>query len=160
MDWLGVIAWGLLATLVMTAMMAAAPPLGLSRVSLPFILGTAFTPDRALAGIIGLGVHVINGWIAAFLYAFAFERFHEAHWWLGAILGALHGGLVLVVLLPLLPGMHPRMASEWRGPEPTRELEPPGFMGLHYGRWTPAIIIVAHIVYGTILGALYVPVTR
>jgi hypothetical protein len=47
------------------------------------------------------------------------------------------------------------MASEQRGPEPTRELEPPGFMALNYGRQTPLITILAHLVYGGILGAFY-----
>jgi hypothetical protein len=47
------------------------------------------------------------------------------------------------------------MASEQRGPEPTRQLEPPGFLALNYGRRTPLSVILAHLVYGTILGAFY-----
>ena len=39
--------------------------------------------------------------------------------------------------LPLIPGLHPRMASEYQGPTPTRQLEPPGFLALNYGRPTP-----------------------
>jgi len=34
----------------------------------------------------------------------------------------------------MLPGLHLRMASEQRGPEPTRQLEPPGFLALNYAR--------------------------
>jgi hypothetical protein len=49
------------------------------------------------------------------------------------------------------------MASEHRGPEPTRGLEPPGFMALNYGRQTPVISLVAHVLYGVILGAFYRP---
>jgi hypothetical protein len=65
---------------------------------------------------------------------------------------------VVVALLPLLPGLHPRMASEHRGPEPTRALEPPGFLGLNYGHRTPLIALLAHVMYGAILGAFYRPV--
>ena len=47
------------------------------------------------------------------------------------------------------------MASEQRGPTPTRLLEPPGFLALHYGRRTPVIVLAGHAVYGAILGGFY-----
>jgi hypothetical protein len=28
-------------------------------------------------------------------------------------------------------------------------------MGLHYGQWTPVVILFAHTVYGVIMGAFY-----
>jgi hypothetical protein len=58
------------------------------------------------------------------------------------------------VLLPLLPGVHPRMASHRAGPANTASLEPPGLLALNYGVQTPAVAIVAHLVYGTVLGLL------
>ena len=64
---------------------------------------------------------------------------------------------VVVVLLPILPGVHPRMVSDFRGPEPTRLLEPPGFLATNYGRLTPLLLIIAHAIYGAILGAFYMP---
>ena len=78
----------------------------------------------------------------------------------GDLVGGGSGGrgarlAVLVVFLPILPGLHPRMASEHHGPEPTRALEPPGFLGLHYGRMTPLVTIISHLVYGAILGSFY-----
>jgi hypothetical protein len=47
------------------------------------------------------------------------------------------------------------MASEEQGPTPTRQLEPPGFLALNYGYRTPLSVIIAHLVYGGILGAFY-----
>ena len=41
-----------------------------------------------------------------------FALLHRATWWLGALLGLLHVGVALTVLLPLLAGVHPRMASQ------------------------------------------------
>lgn len=155
MNLIGLSLWGFIATIVMATIMASGQPLGLSRASLPFILGTMFTADRGRAGVIGFAANIVMGWLFAVLYALAFERLHAAHWWIGAILGVFHALFVLVVLMPLLPGLHPRMASELRGPQPTRELEPPGFMALHYGRWTPILVLFAHIIYGIILGAFY-----
>jgi hypothetical protein len=64
---------------------------------------------------------------------------------------------VLVAGVPLLPGLHPRMASGEHGPTPTRQLEPPGFMALNYGARTPISVLLAHMVYGAVLGTFYRP---
>jgi hypothetical protein len=72
-------------------------------------------------------------------------------------MGLIQGIVVVVAVLPLLPGIHPRMVSDSRGPEPTRLLEPPGFLSMNYGRATPIITILAHAIYGAILGAFYLP---
>lgn len=149
--------WGFAATIVLTTLMSAGQALGLSRMSIPFMLGTMFTPDRDRAKILGFGVHLMNGWLFALLYALAFESWRRATWWVGAGIGLVHGVAVLVAVMPLLPGMHPRMASEHQGPEPTRALEPPGFLALNYGRQTPLISLLAHVVYGAILGGFYQP---
>ena len=60
----------------------------------------------------------------------------------------------MTVLLPLLPGLHPRMASHRAGPSSTAVLEPPGLLALNYGIQTPAVAVVAHVVYGIVLGLL------
>jgi hypothetical protein len=150
-----ILLWGFVATIVLTTIMQGGQGLGLSRMSLPFMLGTMVTANRDRAGMAGFLVHLLFGWLFAFVYALAFESWQRANWWLGAGIGAVHGLAVLVALMPLLPGFHPRMASEQRGPEPTRMLEPPGFLGLHYGRRTPLLALIAHLAYGAILGAFY-----
>ncbi|GAC1481140.1 MAG: hypothetical protein NVS1B4_26350 [Gemmatimonadaceae bacterium] len=147
--------WGFVATLVLATIESAAQGLGLSRMSTPFLLGTMVTGNRDRAGVIGYVMHFAIGWCVAVVYALIFQSWHRATWWLGAALGLGHGLAVLLVVMPLLPGVHPRMASEHRGPEPTRALEPPGFMALHYGRRTPQIALLAHVMYGGIIGAFY-----
>lgn len=146
---------GFLATLVFTTLTAAGRSLGLSRMGMPFMLGTMFTPDRKRAEILGFGVHFLNGWIFAFVYALIFERWGRSGVPLGSTLGLVHGVIVLVALLPLVPQVHPRMATEEHGPDPTRALEPPGFLALNYGRRTPVLTLVAHVIYGTVIGAFY-----
>ena len=59
------------------------------------------------------------------------------------------------LVLPSLPGVHPRMASDSTGPRPTRMLEPPGFLALNYGYRTPMAVLIAHIAYGMVLGTFY-----
>jgi uncharacterized membrane protein YagU involved in acid resistance len=113
------------------------------------------TAERDRAKVVGFGLHLLNGWLFALVYVAAFESWRRATWWLGAGIGLVHALFVLVAGLPLMPGIHPRMASIATGPTPTRDLEPPGFMALNYGTRTPLSVIVAHLAYGAILGAFY-----
>jgi uncharacterized membrane protein YagU involved in acid resistance len=151
----GTALWGFVGTVVLTGLMASSQALGLTRMNIPFMLGTMTTPDRDRAKLVGFGMHLVNGWLFAGLYAAAFQSWRRATWGLGVAIGLVHGLFVLVAAMPLLPGLHPRMASEQRGPTPTRQLEPPGFLALNYGKRTPISVILAHLVYGGILGAFY-----
>src|SRR5437764_117553 len=150
-----ILLWGFAATVVLTSLTVAAQSLGLTRVDIPFIIGTMFTPDRDRAKVVGLAVHLINGWIFAIVYGLFFETIHAATWWSGALLGTLQGIFIVAVLLPVLPGIHPRMVSDFRGPEPTRLLEPPGLFVTNYGRITPLVLLVVHVLYGATIGAFY-----
>jgi hypothetical protein len=151
----GALVSGFGATVILTSVGAAAQGLGLTRMDLPFILGTMVTADRDRAPLYGTAVHFVNGWIFAFLYIALFDQLHAAQWWIGGAFGLVHALFVLLLGLPVLPDLHPRMASERHGPTPTRLLQPPGFLGLHYGVRTPLVIVVAHVSYGIVLGALY-----
>lgn len=157
MDWLGWATFGFAATLALTSIMVAAQLLGLSRMGIPFMLGTMFTddPDRARVG--GFLVHLLNGQVFALLYAAAFAALGRSSWWLGASFGAFHGLVALLIVIPILPGIHPRMASERQGVALDAVLEPPGLLGLNYGRETPLVALLAHVVYGLILGAFLTP---
>ena len=146
--------WGLAATVAMTGILQAANGLGLSRLSIPFLAGTVFTADRRTATVIGFLFYVIGGWIFAFLYFVFFASIGVFSWWLGAVLGFLHGLFLLVALLPVLPFLHPRMASSYDAPAARPQLEPPGFLGQHYGSGTPLTVLAAQSVYGAALGAL------
>jgi hypothetical protein len=146
--------WGLFATIAMTTVLQGAQGLGLSRLSLPFLSGTFFTGDRRLATIVGFLFYVVGGWIFAFLYFVLFASLGLYAWWFGAAVGALHGVFLLVCGLPLLPYIHPRMASEYDGVSAIRQLEPPGFMGLNYGHRTPLTTLAGQAIYGAVLGGL------
>ena len=145
--------WGLLATVTMTSILQASQGLGLSRLSLPFLVGTFFTGRRQWAVIVGFIVYTIGGWLFALLYFVLFASVDIYAWWFGALAGFIHGIFLLVGALPLLPFVHPRMASEYHGPESTPLLEPPGFMAMNYGYATPATVLLAQTVYGATLGA-------
>ena len=65
----GAVAGGLVGTLVLTTGMSAASGLGLSRMDLPFLLGTAFTADRVRAKALGYLLHFIAGLAFAMISA-------------------------------------------------------------------------------------------
>ena len=148
-----ILIWGFAATAALSGVMFAAQRLGYSRLSLPFLIGTLFSGERSSANAAGLLVYLLGGWLFSFVYYFVFASIGRTGWWLGALLGAAHGFVLLVMLLPLLPHLHPRMASEYEGPGGRRTLQPPGFLALNYGYRTPLTTILAHAIYGAILGA-------
>jgi hypothetical protein len=153
-DWAGWALFGLLATAILTGVMISAQLAGLSRLDLPLLLGTMVTPDPDRARAAGSVIHLLLGQGFALGYAATFALLDRATWWLGATLGLLHGIVALTVLVPLLVGVHPRMASERAGPSSTAVLEPPGVLALSYGTQTPLVALVAHVAYGAALGLL------
>lgn len=128
--------------------------LGWTRLDMPLMLGTLVTPDPDRARAVGFFVHLVNGQGFALGYAASFAAAGDATWWAGGVLGMLHGLVALLVIMPLLPGVHPHMASERAGPPGGTALEPPGALGLNYGRQTPLVAMAAHLAYGIALGIL------
>jgi len=153
--WDSVFFWGFVATVAMTSLLTIGQSLRLTRMSLPLLLGTFVTGDWDRALVYGSGLHFAIGWVFAVLYAVTFETWGRVAWWLGALVGLVHGTFVLAVLMPLLPSMHPRIASEHGAPDSPAMLEPPGFLALNYGPRTPLITLAAHLVYGAVLGMFY-----
>lgn len=149
------ILWGFAATLVLTMIMTASKYIGLTRMDIPFLLGSIFTPDRNKIPWLGFILHLSMGWFFAFIYGAAFETSGIKTWWFGALIGLVHAAFVLTAGLQIMNSIHPRMARPFQGPTPTRQLEPPGFLALNYGKGTPLITFLAHLVYGGILGIFY-----
>jgi hypothetical protein len=153
-DWAGWALFGLIATTALTAVMIAAQMAGRTRLDLPLVLGTMVAEDPDRARVAGFVIHLAVGQGFAFGYAATFALLDRATWWLGALLGLLHVTIALTVLVPLVAGVHPRMASHRAGPASLARLEPPGLLGLNYGAATPAVAVAAHLVYGIALGLL------
>jgi uncharacterized membrane protein YagU involved in acid resistance len=146
---------GFLATLAMSIMLSASQGLRLTRMNMPYLVGTMLTSDRDRAKRLGFLLHLVNGWAFSIVYVFIFQSRHQVSWWFGALLGLAHGLLVLTVGMSLMPTIHPRMATEQHGPSANRYFEPPGFLALNYGYQTPLSVMLAHAVYGAILGSVY-----
>ncbi len=149
----GALAGGFVGTLVLTTGMRAATELRLTRIDLPFLLGTALTADRVRARALGYGLHFLFGLVFAVGYYAVFRSIDQAGPWLGALFGLLHaffaGSALVNVLLPLV---HPRMATIFSDASSAPLLEPPGFLLLNYGARTPLVMAVVHVMYGAIVG--------
>jgi hypothetical protein len=149
----GALAGGVAGTLVLTTALRGASELRLTRIDIPFLLGTALTENRVRAKALGYGLHFGFGLAFALAYFGIFAAIDRSGWALGALFGLAHGlfaGTALVnVLLPLV---HPRMATPLTAADSTPLLEPPGFLLLNYGRTTPLVTLAAHVAYGAIVG--------
>src|SRR5215213_6573477 len=120
---------GLLATVAMTTILQGAQGMGLSRLSLPFLAGTFFIGDRRWAVIVGFVFYVIGGWLFTFLYFLLFASLGLYTWWLGAVMGLLHGLFLLAAGLPLLPYIHRGWPRNTTAPPPCASSSRPALWG-------------------------------
>jgi hypothetical protein len=147
------LAGGFVGTLVLTTTLRGGNELGLTRVDLPFLLGTALTPHRARAKAVGYLLHLIVGELFAVVYFAIFSATDTNGWAIGASFGLLHGIVSATALVNIvLPVVHPRMGSTLSAANSSPLLEPPGFLMRNYGRGTLIVTLVAHIAYGAIVG--------
>ena len=149
----GALVGGFVGTIVLTTVLRGASELRLTRIDLPFLLGTALTADRVRAKAVGYALHFGFGLLFAVVYYAVFAVLDRAGLLLGAGLGLVHalfaGSALVNVLLPVV---HPRMGTGFDAAGDTPLLEPPGFLLVNYGRQTLVAMIVAHLLYGAIVG--------
>jgi hypothetical protein len=149
----GAFAGGFAGTLVLTTALRASNELRLTRMDLPFLLGTALTGNRMHAKALGYAVHFLFGQLFALVYYALFVAIGESGWWIGAVFGLAHGLFAATALVNiLLPLVHPRMATSLTAADKPALLETPGFLMLNYGPQTPLVSVLAHVAYGAIVG--------
>ena len=147
------LAGGFAGTVVLTIALSGASEAGLTRMDLPFLLGTALTSNRAKARMLGFVLHTIFGLVFAIVYFAVLLTIGRSGWLFGAVFGVVHGLFSVTILVNiLLPAVHPLMGSPFTASDSTPLLEPPGFLMHNYGRSTPLVTILAHIAYGAIIG--------
>ncbi len=147
------LAGGFIGTLVLTSVLRAACEFGLTRMDLPFLLGTVLTSDRRRAKALGYLAHFAFGLLFAIGYYAIFRSIGRDGFLLGALLGLIHGifaGTALVNLL--LPIIHPRMGSSFTASNSSPLIESPGSLMLNYGASTFVVSLAAHVAYGALVG--------
>ena len=152
MSLFGALVGGFAGTVVLTTVLRTATELHLTRIDLPFLLGTTVTANRSTAKAVGYAAHFLVGLAFAAGYYLLFAVLDRHDWWLGAVFGLVHGVVAGTVLINvLLPLIHPRMGSPMSDATTVALLEAPGFLGRNYGRQTATVGLVAHVLYGVIV---------
>jgi len=152
------IAAGFVATLVMTTIMRGASEFGLTRADLALLLGTTVSDNRRRARAFGYVFHFVLGIGFALAYVAFFRIVGRGGWMLGALLGALHAVFDATVLVNVvLPVVHPRIGTPETAANDIALVEPPGFLMMNYGRKSFLVALVAHLVYGALVGLIARP---
>jgi hypothetical protein len=95
---------------------------------------------------VGFALQLVNGGLLAQLYAAVLDRTPQTPGWvIGAIVSLLHS-LAAGGVLAAVPAMHP---------EVPRRLPKPGAFYAQRGPAAVALLVVGHVVYGAIVGAVY-----
>jgi len=126
--------------------------MGMTRMDLLKTLGTMMRGvPESMAYAAGLMAHL--GMSAAFglahvglLHAFGVTSSGDALLW-GMAIGAVHGAIILMAMPMALEMMHPLVRSG--------EMPKPGMLMRGFGSMTPVGMLVAHIVFGVVTGAVY-----
>ncbi len=146
--WGNAIIAGLAGTAVMTVLMYMAKAMGMP-MDMPRILGLMFMKPENRVGtyIAGLMAHFMNGMIFAVIYAFLFTVLGVSGWTWGLVFGAVHG-IVAGTAMGMMHVVHPNMG-------PGKELPALGLFAKNISPMAPAGLIMLHLVYGAIVGAIY-----
>ena len=113
------------------------------------MLGTMVSSPGSAAWLIGFVMHMMLSVAIAFIYAWGFERVtHRA----GAVVGL--GFAVIHVILAgmvmgIIPAMHPMIPEQ---------MPAPGAFMANMGTTFVALFVIEHLMFGTIVGAMYGPV--
>ena len=149
----GALAGGFAGTLVLTTVLRGASEARLTRIDLPFLVGTLATSNRRVAKLVGYLAHFGLGLVFALVYYGLFDAIGRSGWALGALFGLVHGVFSATALVNVvLPVVHPRMGTRFTAANEFPLIEPPGFLMRNYGRSTPVVSVAAHVLYGTIVG--------
>lgn len=155
---------GLAGTAVMSMMMKMAGSMGMTEMPpMELVTGAMMTGDETRAKQLGIGVHwIMLGTVVFGLgYAALFSALGTASWLTGVVIGAIHGLVVGLVAMPMMPAMHPRMAAD--APisgtvgtvDGAVQLSAPGVFGSRWGSMTPVGLMMSHVVYGIIAALVY-----
>ena len=113
------------------------------------MLGTMVSSPGSAAWLIGFVMHMMLSVAIAFIYAWGFERVtHRA----GAVVG-LGFAVIHVILAGMVMGMIPAIH-----PMIPEQMPAPGAFMANMGTTFIALFVIEHLMFGTIVGAMYGPV--
>lgn len=139
---------GFVATMLQLAYFGLVHSFGLSRFSPTVQLGCIFlrNPRSPSTDTLGYVLLVVLGsTVVPLLYALVLGAWSGPSWSAGLLLGGVHGALVAAAL----PGLGTISACIRSGALPA-----PGPFGIEWGKFTPANVVLGHVLYGGVAGAI------
>ncbi|MBA3657860.1 MAG: hypothetical protein H0W69_10970 [Gemmatimonadaceae bacterium] len=139
---------GIVGGAAMTTLAWLARQMGID-INAEMMLGTMVSPPGTGAWLIGFAMHMMLSVVIALIYAWGFERVtHRA----GAVVGlgfAVIHVIIAGIVMGMIPAIHPMIPEQ---------MPAPGAFLANMGTTFVAVFVLEHLVYGTIVGALYGPV--
>ena len=133
----GIVAW-----IVFTIILYMAPVMGIPKMDVPQLLGGMFGMNSPAFGWI---MHFMVGMILAFVYTYWFAgHLAGAPWLRGLEFGVLPWLVMMIIVAPMLPLVNPTTAKM-----------PPGFFLANMGVMATMGSLIAHLIWGAVLGAAY-----
>lgn len=133
----GVVAW-----IVFVILLYLAPLLGVPTMDLPAMLGGMFGVNSVT---MGWALFFVVGIVFALLYAYwGVYHLPGRGWQRGLVFGLLPWLVMMVIVAPLLPLLNPMVA-----------MKPPGFFFANMGIIATIGSLIAHLIWGMVLGAVY-----
>lgn len=148
---------GFVGTVAMTGVMMMGRASGMTSMDMPLMIGGMLTDDESKARRLGMAVHILMMGTVVFgtIYGLLFTALDSDAVLTGLVIGVLHGLVFGVMVLPMMPALHPRMKVSSDG----FHLEKPGVLGVSYGKGTALGIVMAHAVYGLVVALVYAGLT-
>lgn len=152
---LGTAIWaGVVAAVAMLGVIYAGLASGMTSMNLLRTLGTMIAPRGADAVVYGLGLmmHLMMGAVFGVVHAGLLHAVDVgsdgAAVGYGVLFGVIHGLMVAMTMPIMLTMMHPLVRSG--------EMPKPGVAMTNLGKMTPMGIVMGHVVFGLVAGAIYV----
>ncbi len=148
MNVLSAVISGILGTLAISMVMAAAPMMGMPKMDIVDMLSTMFgKPNRVL----GWMMHLMMGVVFALIYAFLWSIGIGSPGWIsGLIFGSAHW-LVVGLMMAVIPIVHAGIKSG--------DVEAPGLWMINQGGMLSFVGgLMGHIVFGLVVALVYVKI--
>ena len=141
---------GVVAGLIMGIIMVIAHAVGMTPMNMPMYQGSLMTGEiSTMSWWLGMFSHLIISGLIGIVYAIGFEYITKKSGWLtGAIFGFVHW-IIAGLFFGMMGAMHPLMQSG--------RLDAPGMFAVNFGIVSIVAVLMLHLLYGAIVGAIYKP---
>ncbi|MBI3671045.1 MAG: hypothetical protein HY237_14855 [Acidobacteria bacterium] len=136
---------GFVATAAMTALMYAAPMMGMPKMDIATMLGTMFLASPGPAFWLGMIIHLMMGTVLfPAVYRIALQPGTGSGTGKGVLFGLLLWAAANLMVMPMMGAIHPMVKSGM--------MRAPGFLMLNLGVMVPVGSLIGHLLYGALLG--------